>query len=63
MTLLDEAKKVAAEFEYTAEDVNRGVKAFISQMGAYIEHGGSLQHCETILMGEKMRGCRRKAPP
>ena len=43
MTLLDEAKKVAAEFEYTAEDVNQGVKAFISQMGAYIEHRGSLQ--------------------
>ena len=34
MSLLEEARRVAGEFEYTAEDVNRGVKAFISQMGA-----------------------------
>ena len=33
MTLLEEAQRVAAEFEYTGEDVKRGVKAFINQMG------------------------------
>ena len=32
MTLLEEAKRVASEFEYSAEDVRRGVEAFISQM-------------------------------
>lgn len=34
MTLLDEAKRVAAEFEYPAEEVNKGVKEFIKQMGS-----------------------------
>ena len=33
MALLEGAKKIAAEFEYTAEDVNTGVKAFMGQMG------------------------------
>jgi len=32
MSLLEEAKRVAAEFEYSSEDLNKGVKAFISQM-------------------------------
>lgn len=32
MSLLEEAKRVAAEFEYSPEDLNRGVEAFISQM-------------------------------
>lgn len=33
MALLEKAKQVAAEFEYTTEDVNRGVKEFIREMG------------------------------
>lgn len=33
MGLLEEAQRVAAEFEYSAEDVNKGVKEFIRQMG------------------------------
>lgn len=33
MSLLDEARRVAAEFEYPAEEVNKGVKEFIRQMG------------------------------
>jgi hypothetical protein len=32
MPLIDDAKKVAAQFDYSAEDVNKGVKAFIEQM-------------------------------
>lgn len=33
MSLLEEAKRVAAEFDYPAEKVNQGVKEFIKQMG------------------------------
>ncbi len=36
MTLLEEAKRVAAEFDYSAKDVQKGVEAFISQMGVMI---------------------------
>ena len=32
MSLLEEAKRVAAEFDYSKEDLNEGVKAFISQV-------------------------------
>lgn len=33
MALLEAAKKVAAEFEYSDEEVGRGVKEFIREMG------------------------------
>ena len=33
MSLLDGARRVAAEFDYPTENVNRGVKEFIKQMG------------------------------
>jgi hypothetical protein len=32
MSLLEEAKRVAAEFDYTDDEVRKGVKHFISQM-------------------------------
>jgi hypothetical protein len=32
MSLLEEAKRVAAEFEYTDDQVRKGVKHFIQQM-------------------------------
>lgn len=35
MSLLDEVRRVAAEFEYPPEEVNKGVKEFIRQMGWY----------------------------
>jgi len=35
MSLLEEAKKVAAEFKYPPEEVNKGVKEFIRQMSSY----------------------------
>lgn len=35
MSLLEEAKRVAAEFEHSPDDLNKGVKAFISQMRGY----------------------------
>jgi len=36
MSLADSARKVAAEFEYSAEDVNKGVKQFLKQMGMFL---------------------------
>ena len=32
MSVLEAANKVAGEFEYAPEDVNRGVKEFLNQM-------------------------------
>ncbi len=33
MSLLDEARRVASEFEYPVEDLKKGVKEFIREMG------------------------------
>ena len=33
MALLEEAKSVAGQFDYPPEELNKGVKAFIQQMG------------------------------
>ncbi|CAD6593173.1 MAG: glucokinase [Alectoria sarmentosa] len=41
MSVLEEAKRVAAEFEYSPEDLNRGVKAFISQMDEGLQKKGT----------------------
>lgn len=41
MSLLTEAKRVAAEFEYPAEDLNIGVKAFIEQMHEGLQKTGT----------------------
>ena len=35
MSLLEEVKRVAAEFEYPPDEVNKGVKEFIRQMGQF----------------------------
>lgn len=35
MGLMDDARKVAAQFDYPPEEVNKGVKEFIRQMGQY----------------------------
>lgn len=35
MSLIEEAKKVAAEFDYPEAEVNKGVKEFVRQMRAY----------------------------
>jgi len=35
MSLIEEAKNVAAEFKYPGAEVNKGVKEFIRQMGEY----------------------------
>ena len=32
MALLEEAKRVAGQFDYSSEELNKGVKAFIQQM-------------------------------
>ena len=34
MELLEQARRAAAEFDYSPEDVNKGVREFIRQMGA-----------------------------
>jgi hexokinase len=34
MSLMQEVKRVAAEFEFTDDDVNRSVKEFIAEMSA-----------------------------
>ena len=34
MSLMDEARQVAAEFDYSAEAVNKGVKEFMKEMGS-----------------------------
>lgn len=36
MALMAEVKRVAAEFEFSDEDVNKSVKEFIAEMSAYI---------------------------
>lgn len=41
MSLLEKARLVAAEFEYPAEDLNRGVKAFIEQMHVGLQKTGT----------------------
>lgn len=35
MALMQEVKRVAAEFDFTDDDVNRSVKEFIAEMSAY----------------------------
>ncbi|KAK4998256.1 glucokinase [Elasticomyces elasticus] len=42
MGLADEAKRVAAEFEYSAEDVNKGVKEFIREMDEGLGKTGAM---------------------
>lgn len=41
MSVLEEAKRVAAEFEYSSEDLNRGVKAFIAQLDEGLQKRGT----------------------
>ncbi|KIV76993.1 hypothetical protein PV11_08835 [Exophiala sideris] len=42
MALEAEAKRMVAEFEYTAEDVNKGVKEFIREMEEGLEKQGTM---------------------
>ena len=35
MSLMEEVRRVAAEFEYPAEAVNKGVKEFMKEMGSF----------------------------
>lgn len=39
MGLADEAARVAAQFEYSAHDVNRGVVEFLAEMGTLFPFG------------------------
>ena len=41
MSVLDEAKRVAAEFDYSSEDLNKGVRAFISQLDEGLQKKGT----------------------
>lgn len=41
-SLADDVERVAALFTYSAEDVNKGVKAFIQQMDEGLEKQGTM---------------------
>ena len=41
MSVLAEARRVAAEFEYSSKDLNRGVRAFISQLDEGLQKKGT----------------------
>ncbi|KAI0104378.1 putative glucokinase [Daldinia grandis] len=52
MALAQETKRITAQFEYTDEDVNKGVKEFLRQMGEGLEHDGtSLSQIPTYVTG------------
>ena len=54
MSVLEEAKRIAAEFDYTDDDVRKGVAEFIKQMGGYgLEEGSSM------LTKVQTRDCKR----
>ena len=60
MTLLEEAKSVAAEFNYSTEDVRKGIGAFISQMGVLVL---VMIHMIQFAKMFQTRDCRRQEPP
>ncbi len=62
MSLIEEAKKVAAEFEYPGAEVNKGVREFIRQMGEYWL-GFWLQQHVLISIAVQMRVCKNLAHP
>jgi len=41
MGLVEEARRIAGQFEYTSEDVNKGVKEFIRQMDEGLQKSGT----------------------
>ncbi|KAI8966478.1 putative glucokinase [Daldinia sp. FL1419] len=52
MALAQETKRITAQFEYTDEDVNKGVKEFLRQMGEGLERDGtSLSQIPTYVTG------------
>ncbi|KAI1101026.1 putative glucokinase [Jackrogersella minutella] len=52
MALAEETKHVVAQFEYTDEDVNKGVQEFLRQMHEGLEHDGtSLSQIPTYVTG------------
>jgi hexokinase len=53
MALAAETKAVVAHFDYTDEDVNKGVKEFLKQMGKHaIEPLGNVNNVSNIAIGE-----------
>jgi len=50
MSLLKEAQRVAAEFDYPAKDVNRGVKEFMREMGMIIRSPPNIELCVLNLL-------------
>lgn len=60
MSLLQEAKRVAAEFEYDTEALNKGVQEFIREMGM-CSPKETLQHEFFLRLRRlQMRACRSK---
>lgn len=61
MALLEEVRRVAKEFEYPPEEVNKGVKEFIRQMGQ-IQWVSATREQETLtLVIIQMRVCKGQA--
>jgi hexokinase len=42
MALAEETKSIVAQFNYTDEDINKGVKEFLRQMGMCLDPGSAL---------------------
>ena len=52
MALHEEVKRMAAEFDYPADAVNKGVKEFIRQMEEGLEkQGTTMSHIPTYVTG------------
>ncbi|KAI1765761.1 hypothetical protein GGR53DRAFT_488949 [Hypoxylon sp. FL1150] len=52
MALAEETKRIAAQFEYTDEDVNKGVQEFLRQMNEGLQHDGtSMSQIPTYVTG------------
>jgi len=48
MSLMEEARLVAAEFEYPAEAVNKAVKEFMREMGSFRMCDATLKSCTEL---------------
>ncbi|KAI0886248.1 putative glucokinase [Annulohypoxylon maeteangense] len=52
MALAEETKRISAQFDYTDEDVNKGVQEFLQQMQEGLQHDGtSLSQIPTYVTG------------
>lgn len=60
MSLLNQVRRVAKEFEYPPEEVNKGVKEFIRQMGEAQWVSATSEQEMLNLDVSQMRACKRQ---